>query len=232
MEAGGGFNGATSWSTELPGRQQVPNPTDFRSETWKPRISPVREREPQGEPMEVRVWDVGKSERRLVMRRIRVSTSPGTKVSPRPTGLSLQENRQKRLEMGEGKVRRWRSQTPVHSRLGERIGTPLSGARSSPESDGCRCVLRRLFARSAGVRSTSSNAHLSALCPQGSGRCEGLFRIQGSERQALTRLSGRRPGRRCKRLGRSGGEATNLSLSAGSTSPRGTASVGLWASRR
>ena len=26
-EAGGGFNGATSWSTALPGRQQVPNPT-------------------------------------------------------------------------------------------------------------------------------------------------------------------------------------------------------------
>jgi hypothetical protein len=150
---------------------------------------------------------------------------------PTSDGLSLQENRQKRLEKGEGKVRRWRSQTPVHSRLGERIGTPLSGARSSPESDGCRCVLRRLFARSAGVRSPS-NAHLSALCPQGSGRCEGLFQIQGSERRALTRSSGKRHGRGCKRLGRSGGGVTNLSLSAGSTSPRGTASVDLWESRR
>lgn len=182
--------------------------------------------------MEVRAWDVGKSEGRLVMRRIRVSTSPGTKVSPRPTGLSLQENRQKRLEKGESKVRRWRSQTPVHSRLGERIGTPLTGVRSSPESDDCRCVLRRLFARSVGARSPSSNAHSSAPCRQGSGRCEGLFRIQGSERRALTRSSGRRHGRRCKRLGRSGGGATSLSLSAGSTSPRGTASVGLWVSRR
>lgn len=27
-EAGGGFNGATSWSTALPGRQQVPNPAE------------------------------------------------------------------------------------------------------------------------------------------------------------------------------------------------------------
>jgi len=182
--------------------------------------------------MEVRAWDVGKSECRLVMRRIRVSTSPGTKVSPRPTGLSLQENRQKRLEKGEGKVRRWRSQTPVHSRLGERIGTPLIGARSSPESGGCRCVLRRLFARSAGARLTFSNAHSSAPCRQGSGRCEGLSRIQGSVRRALTKSSGRRHGRKCTLFGRSGGGVTNLSLSAGSISPRGTASVGLWASRR
>jgi hypothetical protein len=34
--------------------------------------------------MEVRAWDVGRSEGRPVMGRIRVSMSPGTKVSPRP----------------------------------------------------------------------------------------------------------------------------------------------------
>jgi hypothetical protein len=217
----------------FPVDSSVPNPAKTsEAERGNPVSSPARAGEPQGDLLKVRAWEVGRSECHPVMGRIRVSTSPGTKVSPRPTGLSLRENRQKRLEKGEGKVRRWRSQTPVHSRLGERIGAPSSGARSSPESDDCRCVLRRLFARSAGARSPSSNAHLSALCPQGSGRCEGLFRIQGSERQALTRSSGRRHGRRCKRLGCSGGVGTNLSLSAGSTSPRGTASVGLWASRR
>jgi hypothetical protein len=38
------------------------------------------------------VWDVGRSECRIVMVRIRVGTSPGTKVSPRPTGLTSQES--------------------------------------------------------------------------------------------------------------------------------------------
>ncbi len=42
--------------------------------------------------MAVRAWDVGRSERRAVMARIRVETSPDTKVRPRPTGLTLQEN--------------------------------------------------------------------------------------------------------------------------------------------
>jgi len=56
--------------------------------------------------MEVRAWDVGKSERRPVMGRIRVSTSPGTKVSPRPTGASLRERMQNTLN-GESKER-WR----------------------------------------------------------------------------------------------------------------------------
>jgi len=123
----GGFNVATSWSEGLPVDSRYLTPHYFRSGTWKPRISPGRESKPQGEPMEVRAWDVGKSECRLVMRRIRVSMLPGTKVSPRPTGLSLQESKQKCLEKGEGKERRWLSQTPVHSRLGEKIGMPLTG---------------------------------------------------------------------------------------------------------
>jgi len=42
--------------------------------------------------MAVRAWDFGKSECRAVMARIRVATSPGTKVSRRPTGLPSQES--------------------------------------------------------------------------------------------------------------------------------------------
>src|SRR5215217_3115034 len=64
----GGFNGATSWSTELPGRQQVPNPAQTSgAERGNPVSSPAREGEPQGELMEVRARDVGQSEGRPVM---------------------------------------------------------------------------------------------------------------------------------------------------------------------
>lgn len=42
--------------------------------------------------MVMRAWEVGKSEGRTVTVWIRVATSPGTKVSPRPTGLTLQES--------------------------------------------------------------------------------------------------------------------------------------------
>ena len=46
-EAGGGFNGAISWSTELPGRQQVPNPAQTsEAERGNPVSSPAREGEP------------------------------------------------------------------------------------------------------------------------------------------------------------------------------------------
>jgi hypothetical protein len=57
--------------------------------------------------MEVRAWDVGKSECRLVMRRIRVSTSPGTKVSPRPTGASLRERMENTLNGESQESWRW-----------------------------------------------------------------------------------------------------------------------------
>ncbi len=91
--AGGGFNGATSWSTRFPGRQQVPNPAQTSgAERGNLVSSPAREGEPQGELMKVRAWDVGKSEGRPVIGRIRVSMLPGTKVSPRPTGASLRES--------------------------------------------------------------------------------------------------------------------------------------------
>jgi RNA-directed DNA polymerase len=42
--------------------------------------------------MAVRAWEVGRSESRAVMVRIRVGTSLGTKVSRRPTGLTSQES--------------------------------------------------------------------------------------------------------------------------------------------
>src|SRR3954470_1883912 len=47
--------------------------------------------------MEVRAWEVGRSEGRPVMGRIRVGASPGTKVSPRPTGASLRERMENTL---------------------------------------------------------------------------------------------------------------------------------------
>jgi len=77
-----------------PGREQAPNPTllDKRN-VETPYRSPQGDSVPQGRPMAVRAWDVGRSECRAVMARIRVGTSPGTKVSPRPTGLTSQENR-------------------------------------------------------------------------------------------------------------------------------------------
>jgi hypothetical protein len=76
------------------GRMQAPYPTllDKRN-VENPYRSPHGDSLSQDRPMAVRVWDVGRSECRAVMARIRVETSPGTKVSPRPTGLTSQENR-------------------------------------------------------------------------------------------------------------------------------------------
>ena len=72
---------------------------------------------PQGELMEVRAWDVGKSEGRSVMERIRVSTSPGTKVSPRPTGAFSRESMENTLN-GKSKERwRWFDHPPVQPLL-------------------------------------------------------------------------------------------------------------------
>jgi len=102
-EAGGGFNGATSWSTVLPGRQQVPNPAKTsEAARGNPVSSPARAGEPQGDLLEVRAWEVGRSECPPVMGRIRVSTSSGTKVSRRPTGASLREHMENTLN-GESK---------------------------------------------------------------------------------------------------------------------------------
>jgi hypothetical protein len=106
------------WSTALPGRQQVPNPAETSgAERGNPVSSPAREGEPQGDLMEVRAWDVGKSEGRSVMERIRVSTSPGTKVSPRPTGAFSRESMENTLN-GKSKERwRWFDHPPVQPLL-------------------------------------------------------------------------------------------------------------------
>jgi hypothetical protein len=76
------------------GRLQTPNPTILDKRNVE---TPYRSRQgdsvPQGIPMAVRAWDVGRSERRAVMARIQVETLPGTKVRPRPIGLTSQENR-------------------------------------------------------------------------------------------------------------------------------------------
>jgi hypothetical protein len=78
----------------LSGRLQTPNPTllDKRN-VETPYRPPQGDSLSQDRPMAMRAWDVGRSECRAVMARIRVETSPGTKVSPRPTGLTSQENR-------------------------------------------------------------------------------------------------------------------------------------------
>ena len=77
-----------------PGREQAPNPTILNKRNVEtPYYSPHGDSLPQGKPMVMRAWDVGRSECRAVMARIRVETLPGTKVSPRPIGLTSQENR-------------------------------------------------------------------------------------------------------------------------------------------
>jgi hypothetical protein len=49
------------------------------------------ESDPQGKPMDEWVKEVGKSESRSVMARIRVQDLPGTKVSRLPTGVESRE---------------------------------------------------------------------------------------------------------------------------------------------
>ena len=134
-EAGGGFNGTTSWSTALPGRQQVPNPAQTSgAERGNLVSSPAREGEPQGELMEVRAWDVGRSEGRPVMGRIRVAASPGTKVSPRPTGAFLRERMENTLN-GKSKLETEVVRPPVGA------SPPLAG----PEPGAYMLVSQRSF---------------------------------------------------------------------------------------
>jgi hypothetical protein len=67
--------------------------------------------------MEVRAWDVGKSEGRSVMERIRVLMLPGTKVSPRPTGTFSRDRMENTLN-GKSKERwRWFDHPPVQPLL-------------------------------------------------------------------------------------------------------------------
>ena len=65
----------------------------------------------------MRAWEVGRSEGRPVMGRIRVSTLPGTKVSPRPTGASLRETKQNTLNGECKKSWRWFDHPAEHPLL-------------------------------------------------------------------------------------------------------------------
>ena len=94
QEAGAMTTGFILVTHKSPGRLQAPNPTLLDKRNVEiPYRSPQGDSLSQDRPMALRVWDVGRSECRAVMARIRVETSPGTKVSPRPTGLTSQENR-------------------------------------------------------------------------------------------------------------------------------------------
>ena len=90
--------------------------------------------------MKVRAWDVGRSEGRPVMGRIRVATSPGTKVSPRPTGASLRERMHTALN-GESKMSwRWFDHPAVHPLLWR-----------DPEPGDCTRVSQRLYCKGSRV---------------------------------------------------------------------------------
>ncbi len=49
--------------------------------TWKPRIAPLGESKPQGLPIAIRDWDVGKSESHIVTMWIPIETVSGAKAS-------------------------------------------------------------------------------------------------------------------------------------------------------
>jgi hypothetical protein len=75
------------------GAQAGPTPLDVMvAEHGKPDALPETAGQPQGRLLAQRVKECGESERRPVIGRIRVATSPGAKASPLPLGLSWQEN--------------------------------------------------------------------------------------------------------------------------------------------
>src|SRR4029434_8128042 len=91
-------------------RQSLPHPW-YACGTWEARIAPFARKvgKPRGRPMAVRVWGVGKSEGRLVMRRIRVApvvsaTSPDAQAGRLPCGVSAREpGRNRYRRCGEGR---------------------------------------------------------------------------------------------------------------------------------
>ena len=93
----------------------------------------------------MRAWEVGRSEGRPVMGRIRVPMLPGTKVSPRPTGASLRESMHSALN-GESKIEMEVVRPPV--------GAPLPLAR--PELGVCMPVSQRSFRKGGRVDDKSA----------------------------------------------------------------------------
>jgi len=99
-----GLNQNGTWSVAPPftkehadkmttGVQAGPTPlVAMYAEHGKPDASPATAGQPRGRLMAQRVKESGESERRSVMERIRVATSPGAKASPLPLGLPWQES--------------------------------------------------------------------------------------------------------------------------------------------
>ena len=101
-----GFNGAASWTLILPVDSGYLTSRKLHERNVETLYTSPRSRGvsvPRGALIGVQVWDVGKSECRAVIARIPVETSPGTKVSPRPTGVPVRENsnnhHQERMQM-------------------------------------------------------------------------------------------------------------------------------------
>lgn len=75
------------------GAQAGPTPLNVMyAEHGKPDAPPETAGQPQGRLLAQRVKECGESQRRSVIERIRVATSPGAKASRLPRGLSWQEN--------------------------------------------------------------------------------------------------------------------------------------------
>jgi hypothetical protein len=78
---------------ETTGVQAGPTPLVVMvAEHGKPDASPETAGQPQGRLLAQRVEECGESERRPVIGRIRVATSPGAKASPLLRGLPWQES--------------------------------------------------------------------------------------------------------------------------------------------
>jgi len=77
---------------DTPGGQADTNPSVKEAEHGKPnRLHLSMESDPQGKLIDEWVKDVGKSESRSVIGRIRVQNLPGTKVCRLPTGVESRE---------------------------------------------------------------------------------------------------------------------------------------------
>ena len=80
-EGGTRFRPALSWARNPSGGKREPKASlSFVWNMVSPYLSSTEESRPQGRPTEMRVKDVGESERRAVMARIRGETSPDAKA--------------------------------------------------------------------------------------------------------------------------------------------------------
>ena len=105
-----GLNQNGTWSVAPPftrehadmkttGVQAGPTPlVVMHAEHGKPDAPPATAGQPQGRLMARRVKECGQSERRSVIERIRVATSPVAKASPLPRGLPWQESLRNRAQ--------------------------------------------------------------------------------------------------------------------------------------